>query len=55
MLGSAGLGVAGSIGRREVGWVAQGRTGGMGGAGAHTGSVGWACGVRLVGWTVESR
>jgi hypothetical protein len=50
-LGCAGLGVTGSIGRREVGRVARGWTSGVGGAG----SVGWTHGVRLVGWTVGSR
>jgi hypothetical protein len=30
--------------------VAQGLTGGVGGAGARAGSIGWTCGVRLVGW-----
>jgi hypothetical protein len=55
--GSAGLGcvdsgVVGSIRRHEVGWVARGQTGGVGGAGARAGSVGWMREVRLVGWTV---
>jgi hypothetical protein len=54
-LGGAGSGCAGSIGRHEVGRVARGRTGGVGGASAHAGSVGWVRGVRLVSWTVGWR
>jgi hypothetical protein len=44
-LGCAGSRVAGSIGRRGVGWVAW-----VGGAGECVGSVSWAHGIRLVGW-----
>jgi hypothetical protein len=51
-LGCAGSKVTGSIGQCEVGRVAQGQTGGVG---ECAGSVGWARGVRLIGWTVESR
>jgi hypothetical protein len=40
-------GRCGAIGRCEVGRVAQGRTGDVGGAGARGGSVGWARGVRM--------
>jgi hypothetical protein len=54
-LGCTGSGVTGLIERREVGRVARGRTGGVSGAGARTGSIGWAREVRLVGWTVGSR
>jgi hypothetical protein len=39
-LGCTGLGVAGSIGRREVGQVAWGQTGGVGEAGTRAGAVG---------------
>jgi hypothetical protein len=48
-LGCTGLGVAGSIGRREVRQVARGRTGGVGKAGTRAGAVGWACRLRLIG------
>jgi hypothetical protein len=46
----AGSGVAGSIGRCEVRRVARDRMGGVGGAGARTGSIGWVRGVRLDRW-----
>jgi hypothetical protein len=53
-LGCAGSGVIGLIGRCEVRWVAQGQTGGVGGASARRGSVGWTRRVRLIGWNVGS-
>jgi hypothetical protein len=51
-LGCAGSGVAGSIGRCEVGRVARGQTGGVGRTGARVGSVGRLgahCSVGLLG------
>jgi hypothetical protein len=54
-LGCAELEVTGSIGRREVGRVARGQTGGMGGADMRTESIDWARGIQLIDWTVKFR
>jgi hypothetical protein len=50
-LGCAGLGVAGLVGRSGVGWVARGRTSGVG-AGTCTGR---SVGRMGFGWSVGSR
>jgi hypothetical protein len=47
--GDAGSGVAGLVGRSRVGWVARGRTGGVGGAGTCTGR---SVGRMGFGWSV---
>jgi hypothetical protein len=50
-LGCTGPGVVGSIERHEVRWVAWGRTGGVGGAGAREGQ---SVGRAGFGWSVGS-